>query len=98
MKLTQDDARAIAKKLKADIEPGTRHDKAIIRCDGRLVTWYGIRRSSHSVGHGHIPKQLKVSPRQTRELAQCSLDKDSYFALLDAKGEIPESDTPPKSS
>ena len=90
MKLTQEHARAIAKKLKADIELKGRHEQAVVRYNGSIVARYGIRRSSKAVGHNYIPEQLYVSPRQARQLAQCSLDKDNYFTLLRDKGKLPE--------
>ena len=96
MKLTQEHARAIAKKLKADIEPKRKHDQVIVRYDGSIVAYYGIRRSSRAVGHDYIPEQLHVSSRQAKDLAQCSLDRDSYFTLLRDQGMLPESDTQPR--
>ena len=82
MPLTQHDARAIATKLKAEIQKNRKHDQAIVRYDGRIVARYGIRRASQEVGHGYIPGQLHISRQQALALAQCSLDRDGYFALL----------------
>jgi hypothetical protein len=86
MKFTQRHAHAIAKKLDADIEQGSKHCKVKIRHQGSLVASYNIRRASHEIGHDYIPKQLHVSMKQASSLFQCSLDKDSYFSILGEQG------------
>ena len=80
MKFTQKEANAIARKLEAEVkDKGGNHAKAIIRYQGRIIATYGIRRSSKSVGHNHIPKQLFISPHQAFDLARCPLERDEYF-------------------
>ena len=81
MKLTQKHAHAIVKKLEGEIISTKRHDQAIIRNHGHVVARYGIRRASKEVGHDYIPEQLGISPRQTLELATCTLYKEGYFKL-----------------
>ena len=90
MTFTQKHTQAIATKLKADIRRGNKHDQVIVRYDGRIVARYGIRRASRAVGHDYIPRQLHVSRQQAKDLAQCSLDRDSYFTLLRDQGMLPE--------
>ena len=93
MSFTRHEARAIATKLGAEVQTHhKKHDKAIIRYDGSIVAHYGIRRASREVGHDYIPRQLHVSRQQALALVQCSLDRDSYFAILRGQGLLPEED------
>jgi hypothetical protein len=87
--LTQTEANAIAKKLGAEMKQGTKHLKAIIRYKGQIIASYGIRRSSQSVGHGHIPPQIFVSFQEAIDLARCPLQRDQYFEILRSKGKLP---------
>lgn len=90
MSFTQQDARAIAKKLGAEVQTKKKHDMAVVRYHGRIVAHYGIRRASREVGHDHIPHQLYISRQQALVLAQCSRDRDGYFAVLREQGLLPE--------
>ncbi len=90
MMFTREHGVAIAKKLKADIQKDGKHEQVIVRYGDSIVARYGLRRASRAVGHDFIPRQLYVSPRQAKDLAQCSLDRDSYFTLLRDKGKLPE--------
>ncbi len=64
--LTKDHAKSIAKKLGATIDTGKKaHDIACVYHKGVLIASFGIRRGSdRNLGHGHIPKDLHLSPRQ----------------------------------
>lgn len=91
MPFTRQDARAIAKKLGAEVQTKhKKHDMAIVRYHGRIVARYGIRRASGEVGHDHIPHQLYISRQQALALARCSLDRDGYFVVLREQGLLPE--------
>jgi hypothetical protein len=86
---TQTDCRRIARKLGARILTGRRaHDRVEVIHDGKLVAHFGIRRASREVGHGHLPGDLFITPRQCRLLAQCPLSRDDYFAILKEKGRV----------
>ena len=86
---TQTEAEAIAKKLKADIEKGRKHEQALIRYQNQIIARYGIRRGSRSLGHDHIPRQIFLNTRQTLELARCPLSTEQYFEILRAAGKLP---------
>ena len=77
-------ALAIAKKLKARVDTSKKaHDLALIYHNGSLIASFGIRRgSNHNQGHGHIPKDLHLSPRQTLLLAQCPLKVEQWHDIL----------------
>ncbi len=83
--LTQDDAREIAKKLKAQIKPGRRHDLVLFRHEGKLVGQFGISRASKDHSHDYIPKQLYITPKQCREFQACSLSLEEYLQILSGK-------------
>ncbi len=83
---SREDAERIAKKLGADVRPGRKHDLAVVRHGGRYITQYGIRRGSRDLPHPHIHRQLHISPRQTRDLADCPMSADQYFQTLARKG------------
>ena len=87
--LTQDGARRIAHKLRAEIETGHRkHDLAIFRYEGIRVASFGIRRSSKAVPHDYISNQLFVTAKQCRDLRDCPLSLDEYVKILTEKGKI----------
>ena len=91
MKITKREAEFIAHKLDAVKKNGRRHEIVTIRYNGRYIASYGIQRGSGEQNHSYIPAQLHISTRQATDLAQCSLDKDTYFAILQKKGVIPSS-------
>ena len=73
MFLTQDDADAVARKLKADREPGRGHEIVKFRYGGKLIFQYGIRRSSKEVSHSYIPLQMKISQKECRLFRKCDI-------------------------
>jgi len=86
--INKDHAQAIAKKVGAVIDTSPKaHDLALVYHDGTLIATFGIRRGSNkSLGHGHIPKDLHLSPRQTLQLAQCTLSVENWLDVLRAGG------------
>ncbi len=82
---TQDNAEAIAKKLKCVMRDGRAHRHADVFESGKLVATFGIRRASKEVGHGHIPRELHITQKQCRELHDCSLSREQYVELLREK-------------
>ena len=82
-------ALKIAKKLDADIKGGKKHDRAVIRWEGIIVTTFGINRSRKS-GHGHIPGQLFISQTEALNLASCAITKDNYFEIIAEKDKLPQ--------
>lgn len=87
--ITTDDANAIAKKLKAEIVSGRRHDIARIRIDGRNVIQFGIRRGSRrDLGHNFVAAQIHVSQNQAKALARCTISREEWIAILREKGLI----------
>ncbi len=86
MTITKRDAERIAKKLDAQIKNGTGHQRVTVWYQNQVVASYGITYGSNrDSGHGHIPRQLNISTHETKNLATCTLDRDSYFALLRQK-------------
>jgi hypothetical protein len=85
---TQEDARAIARKIDAVIEPGRRHDIAVFRHEGKRIAQFGIRRGSKEQGHDYIPRQLHLTQKQCLDLCACPLSLGDYVALLRAKNLI----------
>ena len=90
MALTQSDAEKIATKLSAEIQTNQpAHNLAIVRYQGIWVTAFGIRRASKEKGHGHIPSKLHISQRQCKDLSNCPMSADDYFAVLRQKNLLP---------
>jgi hypothetical protein len=87
--LTQDDAREIAKKVKAEIKAGRRHDLAVFRYKGKHVAQFGISRSSKDQPHDYIASQLYITQKQCRELRECPLTLDGYLQVLASKHLLP---------
>lgn len=87
--LTSKEAEEIANKLEAEIKPGRRHPKVLVRWKGRIVAQYGIRRGSGDVSHNYISRQLFISFRETLDLARCPLTREQYFQILRLKGKLP---------
>ena len=85
--LTKDDALAIAKKLKGDVQTGRKaHDYCCVKHDGKFVCRFGIRRgSSRDAGHDHIPNELHVSPRIAKGLAICTVSRDEWIHRMQEK-------------
>jgi hypothetical protein len=60
--LTKDHAEAIARKLRAVMVQGRKHDIAAIKYNGQTVAQFGIRRGSRrDQGHDYIPSQIHVT-------------------------------------
>lgn len=89
--LTQDDAREIAKKLKAEIERRRRHDLAVFRHGGKRIAHFGISRSSKEQSHDYIPNQLHITQKQCREFRECPLTLEGYIEILASKELFPPS-------
>ena len=62
--ITQDDAWRIARKLKADIHPGRRHELAVLRHKGNYIAQFGISRGSREQSHDYIPRQLFITHKR----------------------------------
>lgn len=88
--INQHDASRIAKKLGIEPEPGRKHDLAVVRYKGKYVTQFGVRRGSREQSHSHIPRQLHISPHQSRDLSTCPMSADDYFGTLIDKGLLEE--------
>lgn len=81
------EAEQIAAKLAAEIRPGRKHPRAIVRLNGQFVGQFGIRRGTN-VGHDFIPHQIFATARQALDLARCPLSKDEFAAILVAQGRL----------
>ena len=88
--LTQDDAWKIARKLKAEVKAGRRHELAIFRYQGSYIAQFGISRGSRNQPHDYIPKQLFLTHKQCRELRDCPLTLEGYVQILVGKGLLPK--------
>ena len=85
----RNDALAIASKLGATIIRKTDHDVAQFWFGGKLIGWYGIRRSLQA-HHNYIPRQLSISRHQCREFLICNLNLDGLVSILQERGVIPQ--------
>lgn len=83
---TRDCGERIAKKLGAEYERRRKHDIVVIKHGGKRIAQYGLRRGSGNVGHSYIPRQLHVSQSQCRDLRDCPMSAEQYFALMQEKG------------
>ncbi len=83
-KILKKQAEEIAKKLRAVVESGSKHDIAIVWADGRLIGTFGISRS-RKAGHIHIPSQIYVSETDALRLASCAMEYDDYVDVLREK-------------
>jgi hypothetical protein len=87
--LVQSDAWAIQKKLEAEVdESGSKHVLVKFRHNGVLIIQFGIRRGSGELGHGYIPKQMKISQKECREFRKCNISVPAYLEILKSKGVI----------
>ena len=84
------EAKAIADKLGATIEPGRKHDAVVIRWGGTIIARYGLRRD-RTASHPYIPDQLGLKLREAIELARCPLSAEKYFELMAQRGRLPRS-------
>jgi hypothetical protein len=88
-KFVQEDAWAIQKKLKAEVDNSSKHHTQIkFWHEGILVIQFGIRRVSAELGHGHLPKDMMLSQKDCRTFRQCSMYLQDYIQILKSKGII----------
>ena len=88
-KLVQEDAWAIQKKLKAEVDNSSRHHIQVkFWHNGTLVIQFGIRRGSGELGHGHLPKDMQISQKECRTFIQCGISVEQYIEMLRTKGFI----------
>jgi len=81
--LTTEHAEKIAKKLKAKIEKSQKgHDYARIFFGGKLIAYFGIRRSSKDTGHDHIPRMIFLPPHKTKQLAICTMSYEEWIERM----------------
>jgi hypothetical protein len=86
---TTEDAETVARKLKAEYQEGRRpHKLAIVYYNGQRVTQFGIRRGSKEEGHGHLPKGIFLSPRETRLFADCTMSYEKWVEKMIEKDKI----------
>ena len=91
--LTERSASRIATKLGAEIKPGRKHTKAIVRIDEVYVGSFGIRQGGNT-GHDYIPRQIQTSMRQAIGLDRCNVAREDYEDTLRRKGILPKPTTP----
>jgi hypothetical protein len=85
--LLQREAKAIAKKLNAEVTDGGNHEIAAVFIEGVLIATYGIRRDRKAT-HPYIAKQLFISETQAMKMATCTISKEQYVTLIRQKGKI----------
>jgi hypothetical protein len=87
--LTKDHAETIARKLKARMHAGSKHEIAVIEYEGKVVAQFGIRRGSRKdQGHDFIPGRIHLNRRDTLSFAECSLTYDDWIQRMKDKGVI----------
>lgn len=88
-KFVQSDAWAIQKKLKAEVDNSARrHILVKFWHNGILAIQFGIRRGSSELGHGYIPKEMKISQKECREFRDCTMSVEKYVEILQEKGHL----------
>ena len=83
-KLEQRDAKDIARKIGATVDPQGKHQRATLEYNGRIVLTFGIRHGSKT-GQGHLVgknHELKLSATKAIALARCDMTKDEYIEHL----------------
>src|SRR5438128_443375 len=88
--INKEHAKKIVKKLGAVLDTSPKaHDLACVYHAGQLIAAFGVRRGSRkSLGHGHIPADLHLSPRETLDLANCPMSYDEWIEKLTEQGWI----------
>jgi hypothetical protein len=87
--LTQEDASAIAHKLKAERIPDARgHERVRFWYNGKIIFQFGIRRGSKELPHSFIPFQMKISQKDCRLFRACNISLEAYIEILKSKGFI----------
>ncbi|MCP4659367.1 MAG: hypothetical protein GY856_28485 [bacterium] len=75
--LNQEDAYAIARKLRAEIVTRRKaHDLALVYHEDVVVAKFGIRRGRKDLGHDHIMADIFLSPHDASRLAGCSMTRN----------------------
>ena len=84
------DGETIAKKLKASVRAGRKHDVVTVRVDGVHVGQFNIRHDVDT-SHNYIPRQIGIKSRDGVLIAKCTLDLTDYRRLIG----MPEKPEPP---
>lgn len=83
--ITKELALKIVRKLEAvdESDPSDEHDTYVVYARDRMVSTFGIRRSSQkNKGHDHIPRELGVGPNFAKLLGQCPKSKADYLVRI----------------
>lgn len=91
-KLEKNDALDIATKLGAVVQKNGKHQRAIVRYEGKIIFTFGIRHGTRT-GQGHLVgrnRDLRLSETQALALARCTITKEAYFDILRERGLLPE--------
>lgn len=79
--------KLLARKISKKNRP---HDDYVVIFDGRLITRFGIRRSSKKdMGHDHIPGAIHLSPHEAKLFAQCDITYEAWVEKMRDLGLIP---------
>ncbi len=84
-KLLKREAQDIAAKLEAVIEDGSKHLRALVYYDEKLVLQFGIRHSRNAK-HGHLLNSLHASESYLLKLARCQISREEFFLHLESRG------------
>ena len=93
-------AQKIIAKLKAvQTKSGGAHEPyAILDFQGKTIALTSIRRGSNKeLGHGHMPKDLHISPGKAKLLGQCPMSREAYIKSLQEQGHADPDPTPDQS-
>jgi hypothetical protein len=89
--ITKQLAQKIIKKLKGRKvkSKNAAHDEYEIEHEGEVIGHTSIRRSSNKeIGHDHVQRDLQISTRQAKDLANCPMSREDYIQHLRDIGEI----------
>jgi hypothetical protein len=90
--ITKELAVKIVAKLQANsiTSRNSAHDEYQVEENGVVLGIISVRRGSNKEqGHDYIPRELHISPRQARDLAQCPWSREDYIDCMREKGQLP---------
>jgi hypothetical protein len=89
--LTVKDGEKIARKLGCQPEERRNHRRVNLKVEGVIVGSYGWTRSGgkkEDKSTSYIAKQIHLTPRQAKNLADCPLSVEEYAKILREKGAL----------
>lgn len=89
MRLTEQDAYAIAEKFGASVRDRTKHMRVKIYCGPHFVGAYGLSRGSREKSFNYIPRQIQMTMAEAEAFIECTLSVGAFCEKLRQRGAIP---------